>query len=56
MSPVITCVEDLRKLARLKKGGSDRMLQQTDQVMDELEAITTDLDTFLAQVPPSGEA
>jgi predicted PurR-regulated permease PerM len=42
--------QDLRKQARLKKGGSDLMVKQTDQVLDEIETITTDLDALLAQV------
>jgi predicted PurR-regulated permease PerM len=42
--------QDLRRQARLKKGGSDLRVKQTDQVMDEIEAITTDLDSLLAQV------
>jgi predicted PurR-regulated permease PerM len=42
-------VQDLRKQARLKKGGSTLNVKQTDQVMDEIEAITTDLDSLLAQ-------
>jgi len=46
--------QDLRKQARLKKGGSDLMVKQTDQVLDEIETITTDLDALLAQVSPSG--
>jgi len=46
--------QDLRKQARLKKGGSDLRIKQTDQVMDEIEAITTDLDSLLAQVRTSG--
>jgi predicted PurR-regulated permease PerM len=46
--------QDLRKQARLKKEGSEQWLKQTDQVMDEIEAITTDLDSLLAQVGPSG--
>jgi len=46
--------QDLRKQARLKKGGSDLRVKQTDQVMDEIEAITTDLDSLLAQVNTSG--
>jgi predicted PurR-regulated permease PerM len=46
--------QDLRKQARLKKGGSDLRVKQIDQVMDELEAITTDLDSLLAQVHTSG--
>jgi predicted PurR-regulated permease PerM len=45
--------QDLRKQARLKKGGSDLRVKQTDQVMDEIEAITTDLDSLLAQVSTS---
>ena len=40
---------DLRKQARLTKGGSDLRIKQTDQIMDEIEAITTDLDSLLAQ-------
>jgi len=47
-------VQDLRKQARLKKGGSDQWVKQTDQMMDEIEAITTDLDSLLAQVKTSG--
>ena len=46
--------QDLRKQARLKKGGSYGRVKQIDQVMDEIEAITTDLDALLAQVPVSG--
>jgi hypothetical protein len=46
--------QDLRKQARLKKEGSDRWVKQIDQVMDEIEAITTDLDALLAQVNSSG--
>jgi predicted PurR-regulated permease PerM len=42
--------QDLRKQARIKKEGSDQLVSQTDQVMDEIEAITTDLDALLAQV------
>jgi predicted PurR-regulated permease PerM len=42
--------QDLRKQARLMKGGSDQRIKQVDQVMDEIEAITTDLDALLAQV------
>ena len=46
---------DLRKQARLKIGGSDLRVKQIDQVMDEIETITTDLESLLAQVnPPSG--
>jgi predicted PurR-regulated permease PerM len=46
-------VHDLRRQARLKKGGSDLRIEQTDRVMDEIEAITTDLDSLLAQVRTS---
>jgi predicted PurR-regulated permease PerM len=46
--------QDLRKQARLKKGGSDLRVKQIDQVMDEIEAITTDLDSLLAQVKTPG--
>jgi predicted PurR-regulated permease PerM len=46
--------QDLRKQARIKKGGSDLRVKQIDQVMDEIEAITTDLDALLAQVRTSG--
>jgi len=40
---------DLRKQARLSKGGSALRVRQVDQVMDEIETITTDLDVLLAQ-------
>ncbi len=46
--------QDLRKQARLKKGGTDLRVKQIDQVMDEIETLTTDLDSLLAQVNPSG--
>jgi len=48
--------QDLRKQARLKKGGSDLSIKQVDQVLDEIETITTDLDSLLAQVSDSGIA
>jgi predicted PurR-regulated permease PerM len=41
--------QDLRKQARLKKRGSDLKIRQTEQVMDEIETITTELDTLLAR-------
>ena len=47
--------QDLRKQARLKKNGSEGWVKQIDQVMDEIEAITTDLDSLLAQVKTPGE-
>jgi len=46
--------QDLRKQARFKKEGSDRSVKEIDQVMDEIETITTDLDYLLAQVNTSG--
>lgn len=42
-------VQDLRKQARLKKGGSDQRVKQTDQVMDEIETLAGDLDLLLAE-------
>jgi hypothetical protein len=41
--------QDLRKQARLKKGGSELAIKQVEQVMDEIETITTNLDTLLAK-------
>lgn len=41
--------QDLRKQARLKKRGSDLRIKQIDQIMDEIETITTDLDILLIQ-------
>jgi predicted PurR-regulated permease PerM len=41
--------QDLRKQARLKKRGSELAIKQIEQVMDEIETITTDLDTLLAK-------
>jgi predicted PurR-regulated permease PerM len=46
--------QDLRKQARLKKGGSDLKVKQIDQVLDEIETITTDLDSLLAEVHSPG--
>jgi predicted PurR-regulated permease PerM len=48
--------QDLRKQARLNKGGSDLRIEQIDQVMDEIETIATDLDALLAQVRAPGES
>ena len=45
---------DLRKQARLKKWGSALKVKQADQMLDEIETITTDLDALLAQVHTSG--
>jgi predicted PurR-regulated permease PerM len=47
--------QDLRKQARLKKRGSDLRIKQIDQVMDEIETITTDLDALLTQDNPLDE-
>jgi predicted PurR-regulated permease PerM len=41
--------QDLRNQARLTPEGSDQGVRQRDRVMDEIEAITTDLDTLLAR-------
>jgi predicted PurR-regulated permease PerM len=41
--------QDLRKQARLKKAGSDLTVKKIEKVMDEIETITTDLDTLLAR-------
>ena len=41
--------QDLRKQARLKKRGSDLKVKQIEQVMDEIETITTNLDALLVR-------
>jgi predicted PurR-regulated permease PerM len=46
--------QDLRKQARLKKGGPTKRIKQIDKVMDEIETITTDLDALLAQIHTPG--
>lgn len=46
--------QDLRKQSRLTQDGSDQRVKQMDQVMDEIEAITADLDKLLAQASMSG--
>jgi predicted PurR-regulated permease PerM len=46
--------QDLRKQARLTQTGSEQQVRQTDQVMDEIEAITADLDGLLAQATVAG--
>lgn len=45
--------QDLRKQARLINGGSDLRVKQIDQVMDEIETITADLDVLLAHADPA---
>lgn len=42
-------IQDLRKQARLKKAGSKLTIKKIENVMDEIETITTDLDTLLAR-------
>ncbi|MBN1249519.1 MAG: AI-2E family transporter, partial [Anaerolineae bacterium] len=37
-------IRDLRRQARLKKGGSDLRVEQTEQIMDEIEALATEVD------------
>jgi predicted PurR-regulated permease PerM len=39
--------QDLRNRARLSQEGSDQGVRQTEQLMDEIEAITADLDKLL---------
>ncbi|HUE97738.1 MAG TPA: AI-2E family transporter [Anaerolineales bacterium] len=46
--------QDLRKQARLKKGGSDLTIKQIEHVMDEIETITTNLDALLARANKPG--
>jgi predicted PurR-regulated permease PerM len=46
--------QDLRRQARRKNGESARSSQQTDHMLDEIEAITTDLGALLAQINRSG--
>lgn len=41
--------QDLRLQTRLPQSSLDQEIRQTDQVMDEIEAITTDLDGLLAR-------
>lgn len=48
-------IQDLRKQARHKKRGSDEKVSQVENVMDEIEAITTNLDALLAQANATDE-
>jgi predicted PurR-regulated permease PerM len=41
-------IQDLRKQSRLKKRGSDQNIMQLEQLMDEIETITSSLDELLA--------
>jgi predicted PurR-regulated permease PerM len=43
-------IQDLRKQSRNKKRGSDENVVQVEQVMDEIETITSNLDALLAQL------
>jgi len=43
--------KDLKSQARLTKVGGDVEVNQIDIVMDEIEAITTELDLLLSQIP-----
>jgi predicted PurR-regulated permease PerM len=45
--------QDLRKQARLQKRGSELAIKQVEQVMDEIETITTNLDALLARANQS---
>ncbi len=46
--------QDLRKQERLKKSGSSQTVKQIDQLMDEIESVTVDLDALLAQSSATG--
>lgn len=46
--------KDLKSQARLSKTGGNNEVNEIDKVMDEIEAITTDLDLLLSQIPESG--
>ena len=46
-------IQDLRKQARHQKRGSDQKIIQTEQVMDEIETITSELDALLTRANTS---
>ncbi len=46
--------KDLKSQARLTKVGGDNEVTQIDKVMDEIEAITTNLDLLLSQISETG--
>lgn len=48
-------IQDLRKQARHQKRGSDEKVVQVENVMDEIETITSNLDTLLAQANATDE-
>jgi predicted PurR-regulated permease PerM len=47
-------IQDLRKQSRLKKRGSNQKITQMEQVMDEIETITSSLDALLAKANQPG--
>ena len=49
-------IQDLRKQARHRKEETDEKIVQVDHVMDEIETITENLDSLLAQTNHSEEA
>jgi predicted PurR-regulated permease PerM len=49
-------IQDLRKQARNRKKGSDEKIVQIEHVMDEIETITENLDSLLAQNNNNSEA
>jgi predicted PurR-regulated permease PerM len=50
----IEFTKDLKSQARIPKDGGDVDVNQIDTVMDEIEAITTNLDLLLSQIPETG--
>ncbi|MCL4264071.1 MAG: AI-2E family transporter [Anaerolineae bacterium] len=46
--------QDLRQQTRQTPGGSEEQVKQTEQVMDEIETLATDLDRLLAEAVPAG--
>ena len=42
-------IQDLRKQARRKRGGTDLRVREVDQLIDEIETITIDLESVLGQ-------
>lgn len=47
--------QDIRKQARVDSEETPVKIKQTDQIMDEIEAIATDLDSLLARLNSHGE-
>jgi hypothetical protein len=48
-------IQDLRKQARHKKGGSDEKVMEEENIMDEIESIATNLDALLAEANATDE-